>query len=225
MRFLPEDAMCGRFIEPELAGTDQEHSETKIDPFPGRPVIIPPRGPRRYNVAPTQDILIIGGEPLAAMTARWWLIPSWHQGSVSDWKATTFNARIEDARIKPTFRAVWRRGRCLIPAGGYYEWTGEKGAKVPHVVLPGGNDSVMWFAGLASRWNDLLTCTIMTRAATDTVSDIHHRMPVILDLEERETWLSGSDEVDTLGEAARLQHHPVHSFGIRDDGPELIEPV
>ena len=67
--------MCGRFIEPELIGTDQEHSETKINPFPGQPVIIPPRGPRRYNVAPTQDILILGKSPLVAMTARWWFVP------------------------------------------------------------------------------------------------------------------------------------------------------
>lgn len=145
-----ERPMCGRYIEPELIGTDQEHSETTINPFPQRPVIIPPRGPRRYNVTPTQDVLIIGKSPLIAMTARWWLIPSWHRGELKDWKATTFNARIEDARSKPSFRAVWRHGRCLIPAGGYYEWTGETGAKVPHVILPGGNEPTLWFAGCPS---------------------------------------------------------------------------
>lgn len=216
--------MCGRFIEPELVGTDQEHSETKIDPFPKNSVIIPPRGPRRFNVAPTQEILIFGKSPLVAMTARWWLVPSWHQGELKDWKATTFNARIEEAQKKPTFRGVWRHGRCLIPAGGYYEWTGENGAKVPHVIRSDSNENTLWFAGLASRWNDLLTCTIMTRSANADVDDVHHRMPVILNLAERESWLGGSDEVDVLGETARLRHYRVDKFGVREDGLSLIEP-
>ena len=217
--------MCGRFIDPILRGTDAEHSETKINPFPKNPVPIPPRGPRRYNVAPTQEILVFGRSPLVVMTARWWLVPSWHRGEMKDWKATTFNARIEEAKDKPTFRGVWRHGRCMIPAGGYYEWTGDKGAKQPHVILSGGNEDTLWFAGLASRWNDVLTCTIMTRAANADVAPIHHRMPVILDIEERESWLAGSDDVDSLGEHVRLRHHSVAKFGVRDDGSELIEPL
>lgn len=215
--------MCGRFIDPDLRGTDQEHSETKINPFPGQPVIIPPRGPRRYNVAPTQDILIFGGSPLVGMKARWWLVPSWHKGEMKDWRATTFNARIEDAKDKPSFRAVWRHGRCLIPMGGYYEWTGPKGHKQPHVILSGGNEPTLWAAGLASLWNDLLTCTMMTRAANAEIESIHHRMPVILNIQEREAWLSESDDVQELGSEVRLRHHPVRRFGARDEGPELIE--
>lgn len=217
--------MCGRFIEPALIGTDQEHSELMIDPFPAKPVIIPPHGPRRYNVAPTQDILIVGKSPVFAMTARWWLVPSWHRGALKDWKATTFNARIEDAQNKPTFRAVWRYGRCLIPAGGYYEWTGEKGTNVPHVIVSASNENTLWFAGLASRWGDMLTCTMMTRAANADISAIHHRMPVILNVQERESWLAGSDTIADLGETARLRHHQVKSFGVRDEGVNLIAPI
>lgn len=217
--------MCGRFIEPELIGTDQEHSETKIDPFPNQPVIIPPRGPRRFNVAPTQNILILGKSPMVAMQARWWLIPSWHKGDLKDWKATTFNARIEDAQNKPSFRAVWRHGRCLIPMGGYYEWSGEKGRKQPHVIMSGGNEPTLWAAGLASLWHDLLTCTMMTRAANPAIESIHDRMPVILDIQEREAWLSGSDDVRGLGGAVRLRHYPVRKFGAREEGPQLIEPL
>ncbi|ADE85062.1 SOS response-associated peptidase family protein [Rhodobacter capsulatus] len=44
------------------------------------------------------------------------------------WKAATFNARIEDAREKPAFRQVWRHGRCLVPVGDFYEWSGPKAA-------------------------------------------------------------------------------------------------
>ncbi|MFN4061227.1 MAG: SOS response-associated peptidase [Paracoccus hibiscisoli] len=204
--------MCGRFIDPNLRGTELELSQINIDPFP-----------RRFNIKPTQDVLVVPSDPAKAALARWWLVPSWHKGDLRDWKATTFNARIEDAATKPTFRSVWKHGRCLIPAGGYYEWTGDKGAKQPHAILSAGNEETLWFAGLASRWQDLLTCTILTRAATDAVAAIHHRMPVILDANERDVWLSGSD-VPELGATARLRCHPVARFSLHDDGPDLIEP-
>lgn len=204
--------MCGRFIDPNLRGTELELAQIKIDPFP-----------RRFNIKPTQDVLVVPADPARAALARWWLVPSWHRGELRDWKATTFNARIEDAATKPTFRAVWKHGRCLIPAGGYYEWTGDKGARHPHAILSAGNEETLWFAGLASRWQDLLTCTILTRAATQGVAAIHHRMPVILDAGERDAWLSGADTPD-LGARARLRSHPVARFGLHDDGPDLIEP-
>lgn len=202
--------MCGRFADPNLREIDM--SNTKVEPWP-----------RRYNIKPTQDILVFAKEPLEGLIARWGLVPSWHKGDLRDWKATTFNARIEEAAKKPTFRAVWRHGRCLIPATGYFEWTGERGSKQPHFITGAGNEPNIWFAGLASRWKDLLTCTIMTRAANDDVRDIHHRMPVVLNGEERDAWLGGTDDPE-IGAGAQLRHHPVKPFGIKDDGEELIEP-
>ncbi|MEI4487205.1 SOS response-associated peptidase [Frigidibacter sp. MR17.14] len=205
--------MCGRFIDPNLRGGETELSELKIDPFA-----------RRFNIKPTEEVLILGRRPEQARMARWWLVPSWHRGTLAEWKATTFNARIEDAATKPSFKGAWKYGRCLIPAGGYYEWTGTAGAKQPHVILPAGNAETLYFAGLCSLWQDLMTCTILTRAATPEVAAVHSRMPVILSPDEREDWLSGREGPD-LGAGARLRHHPVARFGIRDDGPELIEPI
>lgn len=206
--------MCGRFVDPDMRSAGLDTSWLKINPFP-----------RRFNIKPTQDVLILAKQPLEAFMARWWLIPSWFDGAEpKDWKATTFNARIEDAQTKPTFRSVWRHGRCLIPAGGYYEWTGERGHKQPHFIQGAGNDPTLWFAGLASRWKGLLTCTILTRAANADVSDLHNRMPVILSLEGREAWMDGSDEVE-FGTTARLRHHPVRRFGIDDEGPELAQEL
>ena len=208
--------MCGRFADPNLRSVGLDSSWLKIDPFAG--------WKRRYNVKPTQDVLLITpeGEP---RVARWWLIPSWHQGTVADWKATTFNARIEDAAGKPAFRRVWSRGRCLMPVAGYYEWSGKKGAKQPHYFQPAGNEDVLFCAALASRWNDLLTVAMMTRAAISSVSDIHPRMPVVLNTDEREAWLAGSNDVATLGEGAQLRYHRVRKIGKDAEGPELIEPV
>jgi putative SOS response-associated peptidase YedK len=75
-----------------------------------------------------------------------------------------------------------------------------------------------------ANWRNILTCTIVTRAANASVRDVHDRMPVILDPVEQEAWLSGSDDTD-IGAGAQLRHHPVHRFGIRDDGPKLIDPA
>lgn len=51
---------------------------------------------------------------------------------------------MEEAKEKPAFRAVWRFGRCLIPAAGYYEWTGDRGVKQPHFIYPAGNDETLF---------------------------------------------------------------------------------
>jgi putative SOS response-associated peptidase YedK len=39
---------------------------------------------------------------------------------------TTFNARSEGAASSATFREAMGSQRCLVPADGWYEWTGEK---------------------------------------------------------------------------------------------------
>ncbi|SFU06770.1 SOS response-associated peptidase [Sedimentitalea nanhaiensis] len=205
--------MCGRYIDPNLRGTEFELSEIKIDPFP-----------RRYNIKPTQDAIALRSLNSDAVLMRWWFIPFWHKGEAKDWKATTFNARIEEAAKKPTFRNAWKSGRCLIPAGGYYEWTGEKGHKQPHVILSAGNEETLWFAGLSSHWNDIHTCAILTRPANACVEQVHNRMPVILNSDEREAWMGGTDGAG-IGADAILKHHPVKRFGMRDDGPELVEEM
>lgn len=206
--------MCGRFVDPNLRNTEVDMSEIKIHPFP-----------RRYNVKPTDQVIILAKQPLIALRARWGLIPSWFEGNTpQEWKAATFNARIENAQDKPTFRQIWRHGRCLIPVGGFYEWTGPRGNRQPHFFRAAGNEENLCLAGLASRWHSLLTCTIMTRAATEAMAGLHDRMPVILSTEEQRAWLGGSDDA-RLGTDARLAHYPVRPFATVDDGPELIEAL
>ncbi|WP_273688420.1 SOS response-associated peptidase [Ketogulonicigenium vulgare] len=204
--------MCGRFVDPNMRSEGTDTSWLKINSFP-----------RRYNIKPTNDVLVLAGEDEEPLMARWWLIPSWFKGDdPKEWKAATFNARIEEAKSKPSFRGAWRYGRCLIPAGGYYEWTGEKGSKQPHFFQSATNEENLFFAGLLSVWNDMATCSIVTRAANKYVEPLHDRMPVILGTGEREAWLGGADDPE-FGQGARVKHHPVAPFKIADEGVELIE--
>ncbi|WP_376872426.1 SOS response-associated peptidase [Albirhodobacter sp. R86504] len=203
--------MCGRFIDPNLRNSEVDMSQIKINPIP-----------RRFNVKPTNDVMIFTA-PDEFQWARWGLIPTWFKGDdPKEWKAATFNARIEEAKDKPSFRGAWRYGRCIIPAGGFYEWSGPKNARRPNFFSSAGNEANLYFAGLWTEWKDIRTCTIMTRAAADAMAGIHDRMPVILAPEEREAWRGGSEDFN-LGAGSALKVWPVRRFGLLDDGPELIE--
>jgi putative SOS response-associated peptidase YedK len=150
--------------------------------------------PPRYNIAPTQPVGIVRldgrGERIFTLV-RWGLIPPW----VKDPRefATLINARSETVAEKPSFRGALRHRRCLVPADGYYEWTGRAGAKQPHLIRPKAGGLIA-FAGLWEHWlgadgSELETMAILTTAANATASAIHDRMPVILASSDFEAWL------------------------------------
>lgn len=150
--------------------------------------------PPRYNIAPTQPVGIvrIGLSGAREFTlVRWGLIPAW----VKDPRtfATLLNARSEGVADKPSFRGALRHRRCLVPADGYYEWTGKKGAKIPHLIRRR-DRAPFAFAGLAEHWlgadgSEIETMAILTTQANADVAAIHDRMPVVLDVGEYERWL------------------------------------
>lgn len=214
--------MCGRFILGESSWADY-HDALRI--------IRGASGHVSYNIKPTQTVSLarmVDGR-LTADEARWWFVPDWFDGGTRDWKATTFNARIETAASKPVFRRAWKRGRCILPASGYYEWTGDRSARRPWFVGLTQNAPVFFFAGLCeARSDSALTCTILTREATPELVHLHPRMPVMLTGDELLPWLSGetgdADGRDLgLGWSGRFVTRPVRPFGRDDDGPELIE--
>ena len=120
-----------------------------------------PNFPPRYNIAPTQPIPIVVGEPHSEgrrrrfMLARWGFLP----GFVKDPKTfpLIINARAETLADKASFRAAFKRRRCLVVADGFYEWRrsgAEKAsAKRPYLIRPAGGGP-MGFAGLFETWSD-----------------------------------------------------------------------
>jgi len=163
-----------------------------------------PNFPARYNVAPTQAIPVVcldteGIRRFRLM--RWGLLPTF----VKDPKQfpTLINARSEEALTKPSFRNAMRWRRCLIPADGFYEWTGPKSARRPFLLRPR-EPRLIAFAGLYERWRDaeggeVDTVAILTCPANSTVTPLHDRMPVVLSPEHFEAWL---DVKATRAEAA-----------------------
>ncbi len=98
----------------------------------------------------------------------------------------TFNARAETVDQKPMFREAFKRRRCIVPASGFYEWTGEKGEKVPHLFTAAGGSPVLAFAGLWEKWHDaatgedVISATIVVSGASEWMQPYHDRMPVLL---------------------------------------------
>ena len=157
-----------------------------------------------YNVAPSQPVLTVireGGENVLE-TLNWGLVPFWAKDKSID--SELINARMESVHEKPSFRNAFRKRRCLILADGFYEWTGPKGDKQPvFITLPDG--SPFAFAGLWEEWREkgadetYRSCTIITGAASESVRDIHHRMPLVLTPGAYDRWLdTGYQDVEGL---------------------------
>jgi putative SOS response-associated peptidase YedK len=195
--------------------------------------------PPRYNIAPSQPVGIVrtafnGTRELALV--RWGLIPGW----VKDPRAfkMLINARGETAADKPSFRAAMRHRRCLVPADGYYEWTGASGSKRAHLIRPR-KGGPMAMAGLFEHWHgadgsEIETLAILTVTANRTMSVLDDRMPAILAPEHFDAWLDcrpGTAEViaGLLAPAPEDLLEIIEVSGKlnnpRNEGPEVQEPA
>lgn len=195
--------------------------------------------PPRFNIAPTQPVLIVRsnerGERMLTLV-RWGLIPSWVKNPAEF--TTLINARAETAAEKASFRGAMRHRRCLVPTDGFYEWTGPKGEKQPHLVRPRGG-GLMAMAGLHEHWlgadgSEIDTMAILTVPANATMQPIHDRMPAIIAREHFDIWLdcrSGTadfaadllrpapeDLLETIAISRKLNSP-------RNEGPEVQEPL
>lgn len=230
--------MCGRFVL--RASPDQIRELFALDE---EPVIEP-----RFNIAPTQPVGIVRMNPEAqarewALTL-WGLIPSWSKDSSIGQKL--INARSEGVAEKPSFRAAFKRRRCLVPASGFYEWKAGSGGKVPHFITTatsGKPDDLFAIAGLWETWHgpdgeELTTCTLLTTEANELLAPLHDRMPVIVAPEDFGAWL-GTGRDETPAAMTELKHllrpYPAEQMvlwpvstrvnSVRNEGEDLLEPA
>ena len=218
--------MCGRY-------TFRTHPNVVAEDF--ELPYLPPYMPR-WNIAPTTSVPVIrmhDGQPEVAMV-RWGLIPSW----TKDLKTSPLliNAKSETAATKPSFRAAFKRRRCLVLADGYYEWQKIGKLKQPwYYRLP--SDRPFAFAGLWERWEGSETpiesCTILTTDANELAAAVHNRMPVILPRDARRPWLDPEIDAAVLQEllrpypAGEMTAYAVNPIVNKagNEGPECITPV
>ncbi|MEO3998653.1 SOS response-associated peptidase [Mesorhizobium sp. CAU 1732] len=184
--------MCGRFAlihKPE--GLEDEFGLAGVEPFPPR-----------YNIAPTQPILVCMAGPARepganipsrqAFLARWGFIPGWAKDPSQ--MPLMINARSETASEKASFRNAMRHRRALIPASGFYEWKrfGKRQSQA-YWVRPRDGRPVA-FGALMETWSEpggseIDTAAILTTDANPEFASIHDRMPVVIKPENYERWL------------------------------------
>lgn len=147
-----------------------------------------------WNMAPSivAPVLALNGQgERNIVPMRWGLHPHWRKEMPEG--RPLFNARIETAFEKPSFRTPWKRRRALVPMNGWYEWEGVISPKTPFYIHPE-EPGLSAFAGLWDQWRvdegiTLLSFTILTTPAIGHIKHLHHRMPVRLPPDQWQNWL------------------------------------
>ena len=187
----------------------------------------------RYNLAPTHQAVTVhlaDGEWVIS-ERRWGLIPSWAPDESVGVKL--INARAETVQKLPSFRSAFKRSRLVIPVSGFYEWAVIAGKKRPFFIHPA--DGGHWlFAGLGETWKGSVeSFTVITTEANAALSELHHRMPVIISPDNLENWMDPSATPGALQALLRpcpdgwVEAHEVGAGvgNVKNQGAELIEPV
>jgi putative SOS response-associated peptidase YedK len=145
-----------------------------------------------YNVAPGTY------RPLARVSEDSLLIEDRHWGYRSAWAQASGKVPIAiNTRLEKITNSYWRkllqRGRAIIPADGWYEWTGEKGDKQPWHIHRG-DRSPLFIAALGNFEPDTEHkasngFTVITADAEGGMVDVHDRRPVVLSEADAALWL------------------------------------
>jgi len=222
--------MCGRFtlmIDPA----------DLRDAFPG--LTFPESMAPRYNIAPSQPIAVVANNGKNVVEFfKWGLVPSWAKDpSIGN---RMINARAESLADKPSFRAAYKRRRCLILADSFYEWRQEPGSKSKTpMLIKFKSGQPFAFAGLWEAWHPdqedaILSCTIITTTPNVLMEKIHNRMPVILKPEAYPLWLDPAEQTPAkLAKllkpypASQMAAHAVSKLvnDPKNDSPDCIKPV
>ena len=223
--------MCGRFT----MAIDADDLQTEL--ALGQ---VPADWKPRYNVAPGQNIgVVTNPHSRDVIWMQWGLVPFWATDPTIGNRL--INARAESLDEKPSFKYAFAKRRCLIVADGFYEWkkpeSGAKSSQPYYFSLREGKAFV--FAGLWESWqpkddpeSKLITCTIITTVANALVAQVHDRMPVILNAEDKWAWLQ---EDNPAALKALLKPAPddlLQAWGVsravndpKNDSPVCITPL
>ena len=200
-----------------------------------------------YNIAPTQAVPIVVEREIDGMPsrelhpARWGLVPSFAKDLSGP---PLFNARIETALEKPSFKEATLHKRCVIPASGYFELS--KTDKTPLYIHP--PEGMLGFAGIYWWWRDpqkaqsdpsrwVLTCSMLTKDSAPSLAEIHDRNPVMLSPDSLAAWMAPdfettpelllalSRESDMVADELEFFEVSKSVGSVSNNSPELILPI
>jgi putative SOS response-associated peptidase YedK len=192
-----------------------------------------------YNTSPGSApwfIHELGEDTPIFDTLHWGYRPNW---AAEKGIALAINARIEKAATGRYFRHMWQRGRVLVPADGWYEWTGEPGHKDPWYIRLR-SDTPMFLAAITNfrpdRENPEGTGLVIVTAPADAgMVDVHDRRPLVLAPEDARMWMDPALPAEQAEQLARSMALPVEDFiwyrvsrdvnRVGSSKPQMIAPV
>ncbi|XP_055638418.1 abasic site processing protein HMCES [Toxorhynchites rutilus septentrionalis] len=175
----------------------------------------------------------------------WSMVPRWHKGDYRKHGLTTNNCRLESLTTSKLYGPPLEIGqRCVILCEGFYEWQTTEHLKAcdrpafyVHMPQTGGvkmEDKSTWncedaslnllkMAGLFDVWEDdcgdkLYSYTVITFESNKKFSEIHHRIPAILESEDEVTaWLdfrrvNANRALKILKPSELIQWYPVSNL-------------
>jgi putative SOS response-associated peptidase YedK len=207
-----EQTMCGRITQHQSHVAYAREMGWDVDDF-GR--LAGARAPS-WNVPPgTRPWLMhrFGDDKAHMDLVHWGYRPSW---AIEKGIPVAINARIEKAATGPFFRALWKSGRAIVPADGWYEWTGEKGRKQPWYIRLK-SERPMFLAAITNYRPDREETegtgfVLVTAAADGGMVDMHDRRPVVFSAEDAEVWMDNSFPPQQAEQLARAQSLPTDAF-------------
>jgi putative SOS response-associated peptidase YedK len=227
--------MCGRYTN--TAGPEELNDRFRIP-------IASDAGTRRFNIAPTEEVLAIvapKGEAHARLL-RWGLVPPWAKDLKGS--AKMINARMETVASTPAYRTLIPKAsrRALQIADGYFEWLKPEKRSEPRQPfffqvdggIPFAFAAVWTPAKVGGEWVASISMLTCDSAPNRVASAIHGRMPVVLaDRDAQQAWLDpalGAEEALELCGALpseRLSAQPanpaVNKAGeLELEGPQLL---
>ncbi|AHC82392.1 MULTISPECIES: SOS response-associated peptidase family protein [Pseudomonas] len=194
----------------------------------------------RFNVAPSTRVEIIRqiGEGLSVERVKWGWSPFWAKGKRPD----PINARAETVMTGRFFKGLWPDGRALAPANGWFEWIPDPAdpkRKQPYYITSA-DGGPLFFGALAQvhqgiEPDDRDGFVVITAAADQGLVDIHDRKPLVLAPDVAREWLDPGTSPERAAAIIETGCRPAENFrwypvgkavgNVRNQGPELIEPV
>ena len=219
--------MCGRFVRTFTIGD----LVSELEAVDATDVSLEPN----WNIPPTSKVHIVGlreGQRVVRVM-EWGLIPKWAMDTTR--QSSMINARVESAHEKPAFRNLVRTHRVVFPMSGFYEWHRVGQTKTPYYFTPRAGN-ILFVGALWSSWTDpgsgtnRATVAMLTTNANEDMSEVHDRMPCVLNESDIDAWLNpGSDHLIELATAGTvptgtLLKRQVDSRvnAVRNNGPDLI---
>lgn len=223
--------MCGRFEQSDIPRLLRDFSwATEL--------VNRSEAEESFNVAPGtyRPVLHVEDGALVADDLHWGYRSTWAE--MSGKIPMAINTRLEKI-TNSYWRPLLKNGRIVVPANGWYEWTGEKGHKQPWHIHRKSHES-LYMVGLAniapdSEHKASNGFTIITSDSAGGMVDVHDRRPVVLTAADAALWLNPDlDPVEAeqvlLGLGLDSDFFDWYEVdravgNVKSTGPKLVEPI